>query len=634
MTDSDTESFHSAVGSLSDQEDMNTIDTYLKSEEVDEEEKVSAVQDSKYKFSESSNGKTQNKYSDNKSEVSEMLFVNRKKQMFQDLLFSEESSKCKSILKGQNHDCVSANEAHSDPEREIISVQELKVGDVSSGKMPDSQTPEWPILQYSRMSIGKMSKSKNNGSDKISQKDEKLFEMNGFKVEVAQKFATDSDKKSGIESKVPASGIVDNANMVEKMERCEGRIVIDHEGWDDWELEYAGKDGSVIEIQNENQESPRMLANDEQNRIIASSKLKAGLKTNEVKTSKSFWDWTEFGDMVSAVGEGLTNISSVVESSLGLPTPEELVRGQSMEKLANDYTTKVGRLEVYLKYWILQEREEIASSSIKSYGKLFAGFGANVVTGSLDVLEALGKKTFEKLTLPEQGSEKRRFIFEPERGQNLSDVLREVRESRAEEAAFTTSCITKRELTFIDFFEKFNDTTNQLFNLSREVNEIFTEDLVNTLEEYQDDQQGNFLYNFKEILVAIALPYKDSCLIDSYARCQKRLEKLPDSNNQIFELFLECLADFTAQSVQSVHKLGQLLLITTTVVKQEPFSELHSLIGRQISFFSNQFAQHISAVDTPSEETEELVTAVFLAAVDSFSYVQQSFRLLRPLLIL
>lgn len=66
--------------------------------------------------------------------------------------------------------------------------------------------------------------------------------------------------------------------------------------------------------------------------------------------------------------------------------------------------------------------------------------------------------------------------------------------------------------------------------------------------------------------------------------------------------FTECLADFTAQSVQSIHKLGQLLLITTTVVKQEPFSEFHRLIGRQISCFSNQFAQHMSAVGTSSKE--------------------------------
>lgn len=71
-------------------------------------------------------------------------------------------------------------------------------------------------------------------------------------------------------------------------------------------------------------------------------------------------------------------------------------------KIQNWILLSFHRIEFYLKCWIFQEREEITNSSIKSYSKLFAGFGANIVTGSLDVLEALGKKTFEKLTVSEQ----------------------------------------------------------------------------------------------------------------------------------------------------------------------------------------------------------------------------------------
>lgn len=37
----------------------------------------------------------------------------------------------------------------------------------------------------------------------------------------------------------------------------------------------------------------------------------------------------------------------------------------------------------------------------------------------------------------------------------MSEVLRELRESRVEEMALETNCITKRELTFIDSFERF-----------------------------------------------------------------------------------------------------------------------------------------------------------------------------------
>ncbi|VDK69754.1 unnamed protein product [Litomosoides sigmodontis] len=621
MTDSDTESFHSAVDSLLDEEHTNTSDNNFKRKEIVGERRVDAVEDSEYQF--------------DGSNQSEMLFMNRKKQIFEDRSFSQESAKCKSVLEGRDCDVVSADEAHFDQGRKVIAIlssldQELKVGDVPSRKTVEVgfQTPQWSTSQLSRP-------ENDNECDEISGKNAKLFATNVFKSEGVRKFGSDSNRKSETESESSGWGltsrIVDekcNTNMAQKM--------IDHEGWDDWgELEDVEKHGDNSAIQNESQELPCTLTCDKQNVIMATD-LKAELGTKEIKTNKSFWNWSEFGDMVAAVEEGLTNISSVVESGLGLPTAEELVRNQSIERPANDSGKAI------------RETKEITSSNIKSYGMLFAGLGANAVTSSLDVLEALGKKTFEKLTVPQQGSEKRRFIFEPERGQNLSEVLRELRESRAEEATLEISCLTKRELAFIDFFEKFSGilhleglemlSKNYLQKIPpqrrREVNEIFAEDLANTLEEYQDDEQENFVHNFKEILLAIALPYKGSGLVDSYTRCQGRLEKLSDCSDRNFELFLECLADFTAESVQSIHKLGQLLLITAAPVKQEPFSEFHNLIGRQISCFSNQFAQHISAVGTPSKEIEELVMEIFLAAGDSFSYVQQSFRLLRPLLLL
>ncbi|VDN01764.1 unnamed protein product, partial [Thelazia callipaeda] len=333
--------------------------------------------------------------------------------------------------------------------------------------------------------------------------------------------------------------------------------------------------------------------------------------------------------------EGITTLSNVVESGLGLPAPEDLARSLPKEISGDDF---------------IKENDEKNSSSVQSYRKLFTGFGANVVTSSLDVLEALGKKTFEKLTVKEQGSHKRRFIFEPERGQNLSQVLRELRESQEEKFVDDGSCMVKRESTFIEFFEKFGGmfhleglemlSKNHLKKITidkrREVDKIFANDLVNTLEEYQENDTEDFIQQLKGILLTTALPYNvklGSVLIDSYKRFKERSENLPVTGDEIFVLFLECLADFTAQSVHSVHKMGQLLLITETKGNLEAFSHFLALVGRQISFFSNYFAQYISTADNSFEEIDELVTTVFLAAGDAFSYVQQSFRLLRPLLV-
>lgn len=50
--------------------------------------------------------------------------------------------------------------------------------------------------------------------------------------------------------------------------------------------------------------------------------------------------------------EGLTNISNVVESGLGLPTPEELVRNESIERPANDSTVLV-EVDIFLLQWFI-----------------------------------------------------------------------------------------------------------------------------------------------------------------------------------------------------------------------------------------------------------------------------------------
>lgn len=46
----------------------------------------------------------------------------------------------------------------------------------------------------------------------------------------------------------------------------------------------------------------------------------------------------------------------------------------------------------------MQDSDEM----ISSFGNLLSGFGSNMVSGSLDVLESLGKTAFEKLTVSQE----------------------------------------------------------------------------------------------------------------------------------------------------------------------------------------------------------------------------------------
>lgn len=178
-------------------------------------------------------------------------------------------AKCKSIPKRQNYDSLSVDEANSDP-RKIISIQELEVGDVTFGKTFESQIVKWPISECNRMGVGKISKSEiDRNSSKISQKDKGLFEMDRFKDKRMQKF--------GIESKSSERGLESDVNMSEKMEQSEEKIDIDRNGWDDWDLEYTGKDGNGNETLGENQKPTRLLTSGEQSRITINSKSKVNI---------------------------------------------------------------------------------------------------------------------------------------------------------------------------------------------------------------------------------------------------------------------------------------------------------------------------------------------------------------------
>ena len=148
---------------------------------------------------------------------------------------------------------------------------------------------------------------------------------------------------------------------------------------------------------------------------------------------KTLVPWLLFESLIS--GEGISN---VVESGLGLPPPEEAARlSVAQRRRILEESQKIKEPEPSLSSdegGVSPEGSihglpihHARSHSQSGFSSILGGFGS-IVNGSLDVLETLGKKTFETLTVKDE-SEKRRFILQPEKGVNLSDILRELKES-------------------------------------------------------------------------------------------------------------------------------------------------------------------------------------------------------------
>lgn len=96
-------------------------------------------------------------------------------------------------------------------------------------------------------------------------------------------------------------------------------------------------------------------------------------------------------------------LSNVVESGLGLPSAEEMAKLSIAErrKLLEE-AQKVKEPEPSLSSDEATEPQSPSPSELKTSG--FGGLFSGIMNGGLDVLETLGKKTFETLTVKDEVS--------------------------------------------------------------------------------------------------------------------------------------------------------------------------------------------------------------------------------------
>jgi hypothetical protein len=383
---------------------------------------------------------------------------------------------------------------------------------------------------------------------------------------------------------------------------------------------------------------------------------------SEEKQATSIWDWTGLNDVVHAVGEGLSN---VVESGLGLPNPE------TMAKLSMAERRKLMEEAQHIKEpepSLSSDNESISpesgihtatsSTNVGSFGGLFSG----IVHGSLDVLESLGKKTFETLTVADQAeSDRRRFILEPNKGPTLSSVLKELRIDKEVErddnadntftGSDTTMATSKFNTNFVSLFEKSEGMVHleglELISLGQQKSlgdfgasdSTFDEKMLEfCVEDVSECSTEDFHVEIKKSIKYLGLPYKadsvfqvDKDLADELSRRQQAV----DSGEEIVvepihEAAISALAKLTAHSLQALHKLAQLMVIAHQVPEMESLFAFTYLLCRRLSFYASQYANILSLVEHPREKVDEVVTAIFLECSNACHYVRKALELLRP----
>ncbi|NXO19315.1 F1142 protein, partial [Oriolus oriolus] len=391
---------------------------------------------------------------------------------------------------------------------------------------------------------------------------------------------------------------------------------------------------------------------------------------------------------VATVGQGISNVIEKAETTLGIPSPSEIsseskdaTRGSENPAASNADTADdgssfpiAGALEVL----------STISTAVQSTGK-------SVISGGLDALEFIGKKTMDVIAEGDPGFKKTKGLIN--RTSTLSQVLREAKEKEEQQTATEVTMATEKKAHYGLLFDEFQGLSHleALEMLSREseskvkavLNALSGEDL-DTLkeemeqlkeafslpeffEEEEEEKKGDeeFTKEVTELFSELHISSKPEKVITVRTSAHEWIaqfnsslskEKKESEENQevesrdgdqdakksvedIHAFAIRSLAELTACSIEMFHKIAALFLYgqkqeVTATDRAKSLSQLTIMLCKELSAFSKEFTTCLTTagVKEKADVLNPLITGVFLEASNSASYIQDAFQLLLPVL--
>lgn len=362
-------------------------------------------------------------------------------------------------------------------------------------------------------------------------------------------------------------------------ESVEGKNMWDDEEWDNWE--------SV------NEEKTQDL------------NIKSDLDNNSSNSNQIWKGWGNWGvtSILSTATQGvstLTNsvsqgLSNVLETSIGAPDPEKLAAlNKELDKDSSTPTEASPKPSFNPDEC---ENKNILGFGLSNIGSLVSGVSklvettsTKVISGGLDTLETIGKKTMEVIQEGDPGLKRKRAFLNLE-GEKpvLSQVLREAKEKTEQEnKALQEKHFMKKvnyesifddhqglvHLEALEMLSKQCDMKLQLLiesssgNALTEIQE--TLDQVKELCELPDEEEDEQISleelknRLKSAVEEIGINISYDKLISMWEETDCWLNNLNLNicdENEIHQQAVETLAQLTAIAVEQFHKGGELLLI-------------------------------------------------------------------------
>jgi len=306
-----------------------------------------------------------------------------------------------------------------------------------------------------------------------------------------------------------------------------------------------------------------------------------------------------------------------------------------------------------------------------------------VVTGGLDVLETIGKKTFDILTEGDQGLRK---VIEHNRNNkpNLSQSLREAKEEAERRAKEEEEFLESRRANFgaqfddhqglvqLEALEMLSSSSESQLKkllgiLTDEQMEGMKEDLVkvkNTFDNTSvnsDDSVSDAEWDFQKLILdyrgRLTLNISVQKLLSTDEEARSWLKEFrniqksdyPCNSKDIHHKAIECLAMLTAYTIEHFHRVSLLIMQDQSSATSSStyhhlttsLSDLTKTVCEDVSRLTAQFVKHTtdSSVENQDgqsssceEPIKEIVTNVYLESSNSCSYMHNAFQLLCPVI--
>uniref|UniRef100_A0AAR2JWB0 Family with sequence similarity 114 member A2 n=1 Tax=Pygocentrus nattereri TaxID=42514 RepID=A0AAR2JWB0_PYGNA len=346
---------------------------------------------------------------------------------------------------------------------------------------------------------------------------------------------------------------------------------------------------------------------------------------------------------VATVGQGLSQVIEKAETSLGIPSPQELSAEVEQEEKTDEKVEEEG--------YTMGMLSSSSMGMLSSISSMVQNTGKTVISGGLDALEFIGKKTMDVIAEGDPGFKKTKGLMN--RTSTLSQVLREAKEREEQQKTENVTSETQKVAHYGMLFDEFQGLSHleALEILSKE-SEAKVKSVLLTL-------SGDDLVQLREELEQIKesfslMEFDDEEVDDTKGKNLKlpaEIKKEEEEGNEQEEAVTKCtveaahssaitsLAELTARSIEQFHKVAEMLLhsntIEVTALEQaRVLSQITIVLCKEISLLSKRFTACLTTIGSneKGEVLNPLITGVFLEASNSASYIQDAFQLLMPVL--